>query len=857
MSGNELANDLLRDAQFKESLAAISMESVLRDLPALQASETPELEFRPDWNYVLTAASLLAQIDMEDAQDAALRVAQGAILSSDTTEEQRAAAALLMERLGNRLGLSLAASRQQMAGAGEDSWKDAPGPLQLDVIRRRLEMAIVVAGFGEIAGNPFQRELWSSLEDSRWISASAPTSAGKSFIVKRWFEQQIAENSTFRGVYVVPTRALIEEVSSEIRKELDDQVGVYTIPWDKSVGSTMQEIHVLTQERLHFLFELYPKFVPDLIFIDEAQKFGDRQRGVLLQRVLADSVRRNPDLQVVFASPMSENPELLLDGGPAGSKAITSETVTVNQNLLWVDQVPGKSTVWTASLLEEGQPVRAGEFKLPARPVDRGKRLPFVAVALGRSTSGNVVYVNGAHSAETTAGQIASVLGPEADISEREDIAALRELIERTIHRNYALIPVINRGVAFHYGNMPLLVRREIEDLFRQGVLRYLVCTSTLLEGVNLPCRNIFVRGPKKGSDPMTSADFWNLAGRAGRWGKEFEGNIVCVDTQATNVWHDPPRTRTRTPLTRASEPVLKDIASLREYVEAGAPVEEIRENRLKEDVYSFLASRILEGQPLEDLPNLSKHDKEEVEALEEAIEEALQGIEIPDNIVRRHAGISPPSMQRLLSYIRGHKDQQAMLLVAPESDNAAVNYKRAFSRCNSHLGANFGPEKRQMQLGILIADWMSGRPLAYLISRRIKVNSKNRKKNVARDIRATMKDVDEYARFAAPKYLGCYLDVLKVHLAQSGREEEADDLPDISMMLELGVARTSEVSMMTLGLSRASAVALEKHITDDSLTPEECLDWLREANLEGFGLPALVEREIQEVLSRHQPMAA
>jgi hypothetical protein len=68
-------------------------------------------------------------------------------------------------------------------------------------------------------------------------------------------------------------------------------------------------------------------------------------------------------------------------------------------------------------------------------------------------------------------------------------------------------------------------------------------------------------------------------------------------------------------------------------------------------------------------------------------------------------------------------------------------------------------------------------------------------------------------------------------------------------MMLELGVARTTEVSMMASGLSRARAVELEERIVEDELTPEECLEWLRGADLDGFGLPRLVEREIREVL--------
>jgi hypothetical protein len=851
VSALELSELLLGSEVFAAAMERTALESVWRDLPSIAAEDDGAA---PDWNYALICASLLAQIRSEPAQEAALRIAQGRILSESADQEERAAAALLLERMGNRLALRLASTRGDES-VDQDTWELAPGALQVDVVRRRLELTIPTSDEAKtLEGNPFQRELWTFLEDSRWVSAAAPTSAGKSYIVKRWFEERIARAENFRGVYVVPTRALIEEVSREFRAELPKEIGVYSIPWDKDVGSCAHEIYVLTQERLHFFHELFPEFAADLLFIDEAQKFGDAQRGVLLQRVLADAVSRNRELQVVFASPMAENPELLLEGGLGETGSVSSETVTVNQNLLWVDQVYGKPTIWTARLINGEHEVSAGTFELTARPVSQSKRLSYVAVALGRTTSGNVVYVNGAAAAETTAEQIAEALGEDADISELEEISALIELVHDTIHRSYALLSVLKRGVAFHYGNMPLLVRKEIEDLFRAGVLKYLVCTSTLLEGVNLPCRNIFARGPKKGSTPMSSADFWNLAGRAGRWGKEFEGNIICVDPE---VWENPPRRRTRTPLTRATEPVLSELGKLREYVAAGAPAEDARQRALEEDVFSFLASWMLNGHRLQELASIPSGQPEEVEALEVAISAVLEKVEVPAEVLRRHAGISPPAMQRLLEYFRGHDDQDAMLLAQPESRDAAVNYKRALARCNNLFGASFGPDKRQFQLAILVVEWMRGSRLAYLIAKRIKINSDRGDKNIARDIRAVMKDIDEVARFSAPKYLACYLDVLKFHLEETQRGEEIAALPDVAMMLELGVARTTEVSMMALGLSRASAVELEERIVEDELTPEQCLEWLRSADLDGFGLPRLVEREIREALERAEPAAA
>ena len=117
----------------------------------------------------------------------------------------------------------------------------------------------------------------------------------------------------------------------------------------------------------------------------------------------------------------------------------------------------------------------------------------------------------------------------------------------------------MKRGVAFHFGNMPSLIRLEIERLFRSGKIRFLVCTSTLIEGVNLSCRTIVLRGPRKGIDhPMGPHDFWNLAGRAGRWGDEFQGNIICIDPEDVQAWPTGVPGRARYPIKRESDAVIE-----------------------------------------------------------------------------------------------------------------------------------------------------------------------------------------------------------------------------------------------------------------------------------------------------------
>ena len=66
-------------------------------------------------------------------------------------------------------------------------------------------------------------------------------------------------------------------------------------------------------------------------------------------------------------------------------------------------------------------------------------------------------------------------------------------------------------------------------------------CTSTLLEGVNLPAKNIFILNNAIGLSKFSDIDFWNLAGRAGRLSKELSGNIICVRaSNKKNRWDQP-----------------------------------------------------------------------------------------------------------------------------------------------------------------------------------------------------------------------------------------------------------------------------------------------------------------------------
>lgn len=844
MTAGELAEALLADERIARGIAAIAVESARGDLPVVREGANDLLP----WGFLLSAASMLCAIQVERAQEVALRIAQGCLASPDAGDAERTAAAILLERMGNRRALRLATTRELIE---PEAWNASPVPLKLDVIRRRLELSIPLHDGVRLQANPFQRHFWTAAATHRWVSVSAPTSAGKSFIVRSWLAQRASMSVAFRAAYVVPTRALIDEVARELKKDLGDDVGVHTLPWDAEIGTCLKETYVMTQERLHLLLGRDPSLTFDVLFVDEAHKFGDDARGVLLEQVVDDCSRRDPQTQVLMASPLTSNPGVLLDGAPRDLErmplAIQGVTVTVNQNLLWADQIPRKPREWQLQVVENGLPHAVGRFELLHTPETPTKRLPLVAVALGGLRPGTVVYVSLPSDAEKVGLQIREALGDEAAVDDPQ-IEALRDLVRRTIHSKYALAACLDRGVAFHYGSMPQLIRQEIERLFREEKLRYLVCTSTLLEGVNLPCRLLVLRTLNKGSgNPMTPGDFWNLAGRAGRWGKEFQGNIVCVDASRKEVWPDPPRRRQLQKITRAADPNLQKPAALLDYIAAGAPASAARDAPLLEAVFGLVAARALTVGTVRGLPAIAD---DQVERIDAVVGQALEAVELPTDMLLRHAGVSPPAMMRLLVYFRGVANWRTLLLPTAGAMESAGEYATALGVCHDALGTDFGNDKRQFQLGLLITEWMRGRPLSVIIESRLGwMRRNNRSFTLATEIRNVMRDVETVARFQAPKYLGCYLDVLSFHLHSLGQAELAEDLPDIAMMLELGVSRTTELSLMTLGISRTSAIAVAEYIIDGTLTRDQVVEWIRQRDLDAYPLPDLVREEIKRAV--------
>ena len=67
--------------------------------------------------------------------------------------------------------------------------------------------------------------------------------------------------------------------------------------------------------------------------------------------------------------------------------------------------------------------------------------------------------------------------------------------------------------------------------LFNARKIPFLVCTSTIIEGVNTVAKNVIVYDRRKSKDVLEHFTYKNIEGRAGRMNQYFIGRVYVLET--------------------------------------------------------------------------------------------------------------------------------------------------------------------------------------------------------------------------------------------------------------------------------------------------------------------------------------
>ena len=151
----------------------------------------------------------------------------------------------------------------------------------------------------------------------RAVVVEMPTSAGKTLLAEFSIVQALALNPSSRVAYVVPTRALVNQVTARLRRDFEPlgytteaAVPVFELDpaEDELLGGTFHII-VTTPEKLDLLLRLGHTSVQELSLVvaDEAHNISDGERGVRLELLLGILRREHPAARFLLLTPFVPN----------------------------------------------------------------------------------------------------------------------------------------------------------------------------------------------------------------------------------------------------------------------------------------------------------------------------------------------------------------------------------------------------------------------------------------------------------------------------------------------------------------------------------------------------------------------
>lgn len=705
--------------------------------------------------------------------------------------------------------------------------------------------------------NAYQREILEALAQRSLVSFSAPTSFGKSFVVRCHIAKLFVQHPASHVLIIVPTRALIDDFFGSL-SELKTALGLkFSIHSHARTVPPPEEpyIFILTQERLSFLLSKNPDFVQSFqhIYCDEAHHISRGYRGFVLRDVLKRTISlcgvagNGGSGRYIFSSPIIKNPqyykEKLFAGLPdtlAFHKEIQYSPVEKNihfvekgdadcKYLLFKDS---KATPFHAKLIALGSrtfPARTEQqlFPEPLAEEEASIRADLNIVLGSRPGGGTILFTPAPMTAHKYAYVLSAILSEDHSF-QPEQLRQLERYIKDHYHESFGILSLLKKGVGLHYGPMPLGLRRVMVDLFERGHIKFLICTSTLLEGVNLPAKNIFLFSPKYTRERHTSLSFWNLIGRAGRVTYGLSGNVFLLG-------EDPAKYKklleeVKSEIEDPENEVLKTKARASHLTKTFLVPDERFSyvNATQRDDIEYLIYALLQS----DRPdlmlqrlNLSPEEKVQIHA---AIIEQRDALTISRALCSANPGLDPRLQDQLFIELREMPLARLDAVLSTLTNPFAMTAAQLTTVLGITAKTLRWPEDIERVSNRTI-QWLHEQSISTFIGQRIRHIPGDSPASHFERIDSAFKVLaflEKELSFKSPKYLKCFFDIALSVSALSGRnvDENRERVDGFLFALESGVSTSVGKFLFERGISRTVAVRASEivgHLAPNPVTLE------------------------------------
>lgn len=533
----------------------------------------------------------------------------------------------------------------------------------------------------------------SLLDSSRMaIVLQMPTSSGKTLLAEFSIIQTFDafRNTKIRIVYLVPTRALVTQIRQTLTEDLSP-LGIKVSmassafeedPFEIQLLNGTEGVIVSTPEKLDLLLKVYPEWLSTLrlVVVDEAHLIQDNERGARLELLLANIRREQPNARLLLLTPFMENAQQIAEWLSKERPNSISVFWRPTNVLLGVAKVSGARTKrflnidWSDPYNLENPP---RSLKIPTDKPRRElstnlNRVLFLAQKFKKLGTVLTLFSASPADAEKAAIRQADI---ESKIASDELTPQIRVAIALARHEfgsDSKLAYCLERGVAFHHSSLSPMIRYLIEDQIKEKKINFIAATSTLAQGMNFPVSTILIHSVHKpfGLGDFTPAEFWNIAGRAGRVGLSEKGIVLFADpSHQKHIAH----------YSRELNQSL--FSAIKTVLELLNPEEDIKEQYRNypsiRPFIQYLAHAAATSSPLEAIRNL-----------ESLVEQSLVNQQVSSMQSRKLKGIARNYLQQL------SRTSKSMLRAADSTGLATFSFNELYAKLQNDPILTAGPRE-------------------------------------------------------------------------------------------------------------------------------------------------------------------
>lgn len=385
-----------------------------------------------------------------------------------------------------------------------------------------------------------------------------PTGVGKTKSIELILRAKFMDSGTCISIVIAPLRALCNEITTDLISAFTDEAVINQFTdttqedFDLELLFNTKYVFICTPEKFSYILRHEPDFLASiqLFLFDEAHLFDDASRGSQYELLVSEIARsRNESAQMVLFSAVLSNANQISDWLFEDEKAIIDHSLVKSTE----KSIGFLSSDQTIHYYEKDDMSKESFFvpksisfdRLQLKGRERNKRIfPEVNAQDFAIYYANKLCIHGG--AAIYAGQVRSIppiMRRIVEINERgydlsnlfiagnpSEIAKLSILFERHYGDDFELTQAAKLGAFPHYADLPNGMKMAIEHALRKKHLSFVVCTTTLAEGVNIPIKYLFLTTFSLGTSSIQIRKMQNMVGRTARSGIHTEGSAIITD---------------------------------------------------------------------------------------------------------------------------------------------------------------------------------------------------------------------------------------------------------------------------------------------------------------------------------------